>query len=137
LSSGGGLPNSGKAFVSVADHDKRNISMPCKKMVDMGFTLYTTSGTAAVLKKNGIKSIEIGKLFQKEQSVLDLIKKGKINLIMNVPQTQYEAQDDSYKIRTTAIANNIPVLTTSQQFISAVQAIEIAKKVDVIKPEKL
>ena len=137
LSSVGGLPKKGNVFVSVADHDKRNISLPCKKMVDMGFKLYTTAGTASVLEKNGIKSIEIGKLFKKQKSVLTLISSGKMSLIINVPQAQYEAQDDSYKIRATAIANNIPVLTTTQQFISAVQAIEISQSIDVIKPEKL
>src|SRR5699024_9504599 len=50
----GGLPTSGTVFVSVADRDKRSLTMPCSRLTELGFTLMATVGTASVLRRNGI-----------------------------------------------------------------------------------
>lgn len=55
----GGLPNQGVAFVSVADRDKRNLAMPVARLVELGFTVLATAGTASVLRNNGIEAVEV------------------------------------------------------------------------------
>ena len=123
----GGLPTSGVAFISVADRDKRAITFPAKRLTELGFTLLATEGTAAVLRRNGIASRIVRKASEGratgEETIVDLIGAGEVDLVVNTPSGQ-GARADGYEIRTATVAADKPIITTVQQLAAAVQAIE-------------
>ncbi|WP_150462870.1 carbamoyl-phosphate synthase large subunit [Nesterenkonia ebinurensis] len=120
------LPTSGKAFVSVANRDKRGVIMPVKRLTDLGFSIVSTGGTADVLRRNGISCEVVDKIADTPQgqgTVLPLVESGKIALIINTP-TGGDARSDGYEIRAAATSLGVPVITTIAEFGAAVQAIE-------------
>ncbi|MGJ9412170.1 carbamoyl-phosphate synthase large subunit [Aeromicrobium sp. CF4.19] len=128
-----GLPTSGRVFVSVANRDKRHMVFPVKRLADLGFEILATSGTAAVLRRNGVHATEIRKLTQEpldgqEQStIVDKIHDQDVQLIINTPHgvtAGGNARIDGYEIRTAAVAEGIPCITTVQGLGAAVQGIE-------------
>ncbi len=118
IAAGAKLPKKGSVFVSVCDRDKEKIIPIAKKLVGLGFRLYATSGTAAVLNKNGVKAKSLPKLAEGRPNVLDLMKDGKIQLVINTPSGRIPRVDE-VKIRSQVILYNIPYTTT----IAAAQAL--------------
>jgi len=128
-----GLPTSGQVFVSVANRDKRHMIFPIKRLADLGFEILATSGTAAVLRRNGVESTVIRKLHEVSalgadpRTIVDRILEGDIGLIINTPHgvtSGGSPRIDGYEIRTAAVAENIPCITTVQGLGAAVQGIE-------------
>jgi carbamoyl-phosphate synthase large subunit len=137
-----GLPTSGKVFVSVANRDKRHMIFPVKRLADLGFEILATSGTASVLKRNGVDSTVIRKLHEqhddgdKSSTIVDKIQAQDIQLIINTPHGTTAGGSprvDGYEIRTAAVAEGIPCITTVQGLGAAVQGIEalIEQRVEV------
>ncbi|MBT0768932.1 carbamoyl-phosphate synthase large subunit [Kineosporia sp. J2-2] len=134
----GGLPDTGTVFVSVADVDKRALIFPVKRLVDLGFTVLATDGTADVLRRNGIASTRVRKLGSGragsgsegseggEPTIVDMIAAGEVDMVVNTPSGP-AARMDGYEIRATTTAVDKPIITTIQQFSAAVQAIEAAR----------
>ncbi|MDR2454237.1 MAG: carbamoyl-phosphate synthase large subunit [Bifidobacteriaceae bacterium] len=121
----GGLPRRGSVFVSVADRDKRSIIFPVKRLVEMGFEILATEGTASVLRRNSIACREVLKVSEGagRPTVVDLINAGQIDMVVNTPSGA-GARADGYEIRVAITAMNRPIVTTTQQLAAAVQAIE-------------
>ncbi len=124
----GGLPESGRVFISVADRDKRSITFPVKRLVELGFEILATTGTAAVLRRNGIPSTVVRKFSAGrgpagEPTIVDLIIAGEVDMVVNTPSGQ-GARADGYEIRTAAVSADKAIVTTVQQLAAAVQAIE-------------
>ncbi|RJN31143.1 carbamoyl-phosphate synthase large subunit [Nesterenkonia natronophila] len=120
------LPTSGKAFVSVANRDKRGVIMPVKRLADLGFSIVSTGGTADVLRRNGISCDVVDKIAATPESqgtVLPLVEAGEIALIINTPSGG-DARTDGYEIRAAATSLGVPVVTTIAEFGAALQAIE-------------
>jgi carbamoyl-phosphate synthase large subunit len=122
------LPTGGKVFVSVANRDKRSIIMPVKRLVDLGFEILSTGGTADLLRRNGIHAATVRKVAEGageggEGTVVDLITDGTIDMIINTPSGG-QARGDGYEIRAAATSYGLPVITTVAEFGAAVQAIE-------------
>ena len=122
------LPTEGKVFVSVANRDKRAIIMPVKRLVDLGFEIVSTGGTADVLRRNGITATTVRKVAEGAGedgtgTVVDLITTGGIDMIINTP-TGGQARGDGYEIRAAATSYGLPVITTIPEVGAAVQAIE-------------
>ena len=126
---GSGLPKKGNAFVSISDEHKRDIVFIVKRMVDLGFKIYSTQGTAKVLESNGIDVEIIKKIQYGRPNIIDLIKDGVINLVINIPSGK-QPQYDSRPIRSTAVAYGIPCITTLQGAQAAVHGIETVVKSD-------
>ena len=125
----GGLPTEGSIFVSVADGDKGAIIFPVSQLVDMGFTVYATLGTSAVLQRYGIPSIPVRKISEgstEGNTVVDLIQSGKIDMVLNTPGGQ-GARADGYSIRAATTAADKPIITTVEEFGAAVQAMKVAR----------
>ena len=85
------MPTSGTVFISIADTDKRAIVLPAARMAEMGFTILATSGTASVLRRNGIPARSVrksseGRGVDGEPTVVDLINEGLIDMVVNTPQ---------------------------------------------------
>ncbi len=79
------LPAKGNIFISVKNNDKRNIVFIAKKLYDMGFEIIATIGTAKVLSLNNIKVKKVGKIGEGHTEFLELMKKGKIQLVITTP----------------------------------------------------
>jgi len=127
----GGLPDRGRVFVSVADGDKRAIIFPVKGLVDLGFEVLATEGTAAVLRRNGIASTLVrkhssGPGADDEPTIVQRIAAGEVDMVVNTPSGP-AARLDGYEIRAATTAMDRPIITTVQQFGAAVQAIEAAR----------
>lgn len=132
-----GLPTSGKVFVSVANRDKRHMIFPIKRLADLGFEILATSGTAVVLARNGVKATVIRKLQeeplpgQEPSTIVDKIRDQDVDLIINTPHGisgGANARVDGYEIRTAAVAEGIPCITTVQGLAAAVQGIEALRE---------
>ncbi|MCX6433529.1 MAG: carbamoyl-phosphate synthase large subunit, partial [Actinobacteria bacterium] len=124
----GGLPTSGTAFVSLASRDKRGAIFPIKRLADLGFRILATSGTAAVLRRNGVP-VEVlrkqheGRGPNGEPTTVDAIMAGDIQLIVNTPYG-VGPRLDGYEIRTAAVIRGVPCITTVQGLAAAVQGID-------------
>ena len=124
----GGLPTSGTAFISVADRDKRSIVFPVKRLVELGFEILATEGTAVVLRRSGIASRTVRKYSKGvgedgEPTIVDLITDGKVDIVVNTPSGQ-GGRRDGYAIRAATTAADKAIVTTVQQLGAAVQGIE-------------
>ncbi|MFE5164365.1 carbamoyl-phosphate synthase large subunit [Streptomyces sp. NPDC056697] len=124
----GALPTKGRAFVSVANRDKRSMIFPARELVGLGFELLATSGTAEVLKRNGISATVVRKHSEGEgpngeKTIVQLIHEGEVDLIVNTPYGT-GGRLDGYDIRTASVARGVPCLTTVQALAAAVQGIE-------------
>ncbi|KOG90030.1 carbamoyl phosphate synthase large subunit [Streptomyces varsoviensis] len=131
----GALPTKGRAFVSVANRDKRSMIFPARELVAHGFELLATSGTAEVLRRNGINATVVRKQSEGEgpngeKTIVQLIHDGQVDLIVNTPYGT-GGRLDGYDIRTAAVARGVPCLTPVQALAAAVQGIEALTRGDV------
>jgi carbamoyl-phosphate synthase large subunit len=127
----GGLPTSGRVFISVADRDKRSIVLPIKRLVELGFEILATEGTAIVLQRSGIRSRVVrkqsaGRGPDGEPTIVDLISQGEVDMVVNTPSGQ-GARADGYEIRAATTAADKAIVTTTQQLAAAVQGIEAVR----------
>jgi carbamoyl-phosphate synthase large subunit len=120
-------------FVSVANRDKRHMIFPVKRLADLGFEILATSGTAVVLARNGVHATVIRKLNEdplageSRSTIVEKIHEQDVQLIINTPHgvtAGGNARIDGYEIRTAAVAEGIPCITTVQGLAAAVQGIE-------------
>lgn len=126
------LPTSGKVFVSVANRDKRHMIFPVKRLLDLGFEIFATSGTAEVLERHGVPATVLRKIHEAQDddtasTVVEKIKEHDVQLIVNTPHgagTGKSERVDGYEIRSAAIAEGIACITTVQGLAAAVQGIE-------------
>jgi carbamoyl-phosphate synthase large subunit len=132
IAAGQNLPKKGNVFISVRDRDKRAVVFIAKKLVDLGFQVYSTSGTAAALEKNGIDVKILPKLSEGRPNILDLMKDGKIQMVINTPSGRIPRQDE-LKIRSHVVLYNIPYTTTISGAQATVNGIEtlIKKELEV------
>ncbi|SDP05163.1 carbamoyl-phosphate synthase large subunit [Pedococcus dokdonensis] len=137
LAAGSGLPREGRIFVSVANRDKRAMIFPVKRLADLGFTIVATTGTADVLRRNGIPSEVVHKHSEREagdSSIVDLILDGQIAMVVNTPSGP-NARADGYAIRAATTSMDRPIVTTVQELAAAVQGIEAQMQGDfTVKP---
>ncbi|MEM7015254.1 MAG: carbamoyl-phosphate synthase large subunit, partial [Verrucomicrobiota bacterium] len=108
---GGQLPTEGNLFISVKDSDKAAIVDIARNYAEIGFSLIATSGTAKVLKEANIPVTQIHKIAEGRPNVLDMIKNGEIDFIVNTPSGRSPRKDE-VKIRSGATSNRIPIMTT-------------------------
>jgi carbamoyl-phosphate synthase large subunit len=120
----GSLPVKGTVFVSVANRDKRAAIFPVKRLYDLGFRIIATSGTAQVLRRNGVHAEVVGKFSDGPGNIVEKITAGEVDLVLNTPWGNSGPRIDGYEIRTAAVAAGIPCLTTVQAAAAAVQGIE-------------
>jgi carbamoyl-phosphate synthase large subunit len=122
------LPTSGKVFVSVKNRDKRALTSLARRLVEMGFSLVATAGTARVLERQGMSVEFVHKVLEGHRpNVVDLMKRGDIALVFNTPEDG-RARKDSAAIRRTAVSQNIPYYLTVDGAQAAIGAIEALLK---------
>jgi len=127
IAAGQKLPLEGKIFISVNDNDKRKIVGIAKRLAVLGYEIVSTSGTAEVLRKNGLEVGDVAKLGEGRPDVLDLIKNGEVKFLINTPGDKRTKVDET-KIRSGAIMHAIPIVTTLNGARATVNGLEAVKK---------
>jgi carbamoyl-phosphate synthase large subunit len=111
MAAGAPLPMSGCVFISVDDAHKSQAPEIARLFAELGFELISTSGTAAVLEKTGLKVQRVFKLNEGRPNTIDLLKNREIQLVINTPSGQTPRADE-VKIRTTAVYTGTAIMTT-------------------------
>jgi carbamoyl-phosphate synthase large subunit len=126
------LPASGTVFLSVRDVDKAALVPLARTLAGLGFALLATAGTARVLAGAGLVVQGVRKVTDRASgpTVVDLIRRGRCDLVVNTPQGSAEARSDGYLIREAALAARVPCITTLSGAAAAVQAIAGARRGD-------
>jgi len=122
FAAGHGLPKKGNAFISVNDNDKISVVPVARQLYELGFKIIATQGTYQALRKAGIPVKPVHKVGEGRPNSLDLIINGEIQIIINTPLGKI-SRSDEYKIGRTAIAHDVPCLTTLSAAWAAIQAI--------------
>jgi carbamoyl-phosphate synthase large subunit len=127
LAAGDNLPIKGNLFVSVRDADKKVIVPVVKTLADSGFSVFATSGTYKVLLRAGVDAMLVSKLAEGRPNVIDFIKNGKVQLIINTP-TRKGPKTDEGKIRAAAVLHKVPIVTTMTAAQATARAITALQK---------
>jgi len=111
LGSGDKLPRGGKAFISVRREDREKVIEIAQALADLGFTLLATKGSAGALAAAGLTVTPVNKVAEGRPHIVDMIKNGEINFIVNVTEDK-KAVADSYEIRRSALQHKVTYYTT-------------------------
>ncbi len=120
----GTLPKGGHVFLSLSERDKAASIGPARTLVNLGFTLFTTTGTYHFLASHGVPSTVVRKNSDEGigLSAVDIINMGHIDLVINTPLGRGTRQD-GWLIRTASVQRGIPIITTIAGFKAAVSGI--------------
>jgi carbamoyl-phosphate synthase large subunit len=105
------LPESGRAFISVRDSDKKGLVQIARDLVELGFDVVTTRGTAVVLQEAGVECQIVNKMDEDRPNIVDMIKNDEISFIVNTTEGK-QAIADSYSIRREALQHKVTYTTT-------------------------
>ncbi|MDL2340499.1 MAG: carbamoyl-phosphate synthase large subunit, partial [Pseudomonadota bacterium] len=120
------LPQSGTAFVSVKDADKDHILPAVEKLVELGFAIIATAGTAAFLAGKNVPVTGVNKVAQGRPHIVDRLRDGAIDLVLNTTEG-WQSLKDSHSIRATALHKKVPYFTTAAASLAAARAIEAVR----------
>jgi len=120
------LPQGGTAFVSVKDADKDNIVPAVEKMVELGFKIIATGGTAAHLQSKGLPVETVNKVAQGRPHIVDKLLDGDVGLVFNTTEG-WQSLKDSHSIRATALNRKVPYFTTAAASLAAARSIEAVR----------
>ncbi len=133
IGAGLNIPLKGRVFISVMNKDKRGIVFVAKKLVDLGFEIFATKGTAKVLINNGIPVQTVFKVGEGRPDIVDRLKNGEIDLVINTPSGK-KPKADEVAIRTQSVLHNIPCVTTLFGAEALVNGIESLRKGMSVNP---
>jgi carbamoyl-phosphate synthase large subunit len=122
-----GLPVKGNVFLSVKDSDKPRAIEIARGLEQLGFTLYSTSGTAKVLSDAKINVKKLAKIAEGRPNATDLIKNGQIQMVINTPGGMIPRRDEN-AIRSAAYAHNVCIMTTITGAAAAIDGIRALKE---------
>jgi carbamoyl-phosphate synthase large subunit len=122
ISAGSVLPKSGVAFISVNQHDKHLITKIAADLAEMGFQIVATRGTAQLLRSAGVEASPVYKVNEGRPHIVDHIKSGKVDLIINTPLGRQSFFDEK-AIRRAAVNHHVPCITTIAGAAAAVNGI--------------
>jgi carbamoyl-phosphate synthase large subunit len=125
------LPKAGNVYVSVADQDKEVAAKLAARLARMGFGIYATKGTSAVIKDIGVEATTVYRISdQIGPDAIAVMRKGLVNMVINTPTEASGARRDGYMMRRLAVELEIPMFTTIEGASAAVMAMEHAAKND-------
>ncbi|HQS16368.1 MAG: carbamoyl phosphate synthase large subunit [Rhodospirillales bacterium 24-66-33] len=127
LGAGSKVPVEGAVFVSVKDQDKQAMVKPLKRLIELGFKVVATRGTAEFLRKHSIEAQQVNKVLEGRPHIVDLMKDGKVQLVFNTVEGA-SALTDSFTLRRTALMNKIAYYTTVAGAKAAVEGIAAVKQ---------
>jgi carbamoyl-phosphate synthase large subunit len=127
LGAGLSLPQRGKALVTIANRDKAEALPLFRQMLDAGWELAATQGTAAYLEQHGHAVQSVNKATEESPNVLDLIHSGEVSLVVNTLTQGKDPRRDGFRIRRASVEFNVPCLTsldTLAALLSSSQPVE-------------
>ncbi len=127
LAAGQILPRSGTIFISVKNRDKRAMTLVAQRLEEMGFDLVATQGTVKALQRSGVHARSVKKIHEGRPNVLDLIKSGEVQLVINTPTGRLPRADE-IQIRSAAAALGLPCITTIAGAVASVSGIAALRK---------
>ena len=127
LGAGSKVPVEGAVFVSVKDQDKPAMVKPLKRLIELGFKVVATRGTAEFLRKHSIEAQQVNKVLEGRPHIVDLMKDGKVQLVFNTVEGA-SALTDSFTLRRTALMHKIAYYTTVAGAKAAVEGIAAVKQ---------
>ena len=127
IASNNSIPLKGTAFVSVKDKDKEKILNNAKRLINLGFSICATSGTAKYLMSKGIKCKKINKVSQGSPHIVEKLNNKNIALVINTTEGK-NSISDSFSLRRSSLMNKIPYFTTMPAANACVESIEALKK---------
>ncbi len=130
LGAGTILPQGGVVFISVKDTDKAVVLPAARKLVDFGFKLIATGGTARFLAESGVAVERVNKVAEGRPHIVDRIVDGDVALIVNTTEG-WQSLKDSQSIRQAALHNKVPYFTTAAASVAAVEAIGAMRSSDL------
>ena len=122
-----GLPTKGNVFLSVKEADKPRAVEIARRLGGLGFTLYSTSGTAKTLTDSGVNVKRLAKINEGRPNAVDLIKNGQIQMVINTPGGMIPRRDEN-AIRAASYAHNVCIMTTITGAAAAVEGIGALKE---------
>ena len=132
IAAGNSLPTEGNVFISMAENHKTAIVEPARRLTALGFKLLATAGTAAILEQNGIAVKSVRKVQEGRPNLLDYMANGEVQLIFNTPSGK-GARTDEAKIRSGAVTNGVPCVTTLPGCVAVVSALEALSKSPLLR----
>jgi carbamoyl-phosphate synthase large subunit len=126
IGAGMALPQGGTAFVSVKDSDKDHIVPAVEKLIEFGFSIIATSGTASHLRSRGLEVETVNKVAQGRPHIVDRLLDGDVGLVFNTTEG-WQSLKDSHSIRTTALNKKVPYFTTAAASLAAARSIEAVR----------
>ena len=135
ISSFGPLPKSGTVFLSLADKDKSAGVEAARALVELGFRVLATAGTASFMSQHGVITSQVRKNSEGrgdlgEPTIVDILNSGEIDLVINTPVGR-GTRADGWAIRTAAVQRSIPIITTTPGFSAAVEGIKVLRQGDL------
>lgn len=130
------LPSTGKAFVSVRDIDKPEVIGVARRLVELGFEVLATRGTAALLEEQGIAVTRVNKVTEGRPHIVDMIKNDEVSFIINTVEGK-QSTADSYTIRREALMHKVGYTTTIAGARATVQALDHLEGSDVFRLQSL
>ncbi|MDH5257456.1 MAG: carbamoyl-phosphate synthase large subunit, partial [Gammaproteobacteria bacterium] len=130
LGAGVTLPQGGVVFLSVKDADKNRTVSVANELIEIGFDVWSTSGTAALLKDAGVKVTVVNKVTEGRPHIVDMIKNDEVDLVINTAQTK-QAVADSFELRRAALQHKVPYTTTIAGAVATCQALKRLDNRDV------
>ena len=131
LAAGSRLPASGKVFISVKDSDKPAMTKVAKELIELGYTICATGGTATYLQQAGIAVEKINKVKEGRPHIVDAMKNGEVALVFTTVDETTTAISDSSSIRKTAIAQRITYQTTVAGAEAAIEGMKHLHQIHV------
>lgn len=130
IAAGVRIPLSGTVFISLKDVDKPLMVNAARRLVEIGFSIIATSGTAEFLGGQGIKVETVNKVLEGRPHIVDALKNGEVQMVFNTTEGAQSVRD-SRSIRVTALTQKIPCITTAAGAKAAVRAIEVMQAGDL------
>ncbi len=137
LGAGVGIPDSGTAFISVKNPDKPRAVAVARALLDVGFRLIATKGTAAAIQAAGLPVTLVNKVQEGRPHVVDMMKNGEVSLVINTVEEKRNAIADSRAIRTTALAQRVTFYTTIAGALAAVEGMKHLKQMNPYSLQEL
>lgn len=118
------LRENGRVLVTIRDQDKEEFLPLAKGFVKKGYTFMATKGTAKYLQDNGIAAVAVNKISEKEPNILNIVRNGAVDLVINTPTKGNDSKRDGFKIRRAAVESSIGVITSLDTVSALLQVLE-------------
>ncbi|MCS5580639.1 MAG: carbamoyl-phosphate synthase large subunit [Gammaproteobacteria bacterium] len=124
------IETSGNAFISVRDRDKDNVVEVAEKLMELGYSLVATHGTAEVIEKAGLPVTGVNKVAEGRPHIVDMLKNDEIQVVFNTTEGK-QAIADSSTIRRTALRHNVFCTTTIAGALAVCEALKFGNNMSV------